>query len=230
METNNGLVLTGQEKDVSTNQISAFAGFVQAGIDSWRKAGELLVEMIDADPLARKKVMRQCPSISMDILVAFERIGRKQVFPKLLLDASPGSRRLLTLPYVMQEKYCTEKVQVLLQWKPANPHYMEKHVQSLTSMEVEQVFGPAGARTLQEQHEFITAKQRAVKPLRTSNRVSASGLVHPEKLQSVGYYKIVIVRGEPQLIKVEGEHPYAMPIELTSTSDSEPFEIIHLVK
>lgn len=231
METNNGgLVLLGTENEVTSHEIGAFAELIQAGLNSWRTAGELLVTMIDSDPLARKKIMKQCPSISMDILIAFERIGRKQVFPKLLLDPSPGSKRLLTLPYELQEKYCTEKVQVLLQWRPGNPNYIEKHVQSLTSSEVEQVFGADGARTLEQQHDFIISKHRPQASSARSGRMSAAQHIQRGKVQSCGYYKIVMKNGEPTLIKVDGDFPYAIPVELLGGDDSEPFEIINLVR
>lgn len=213
-------------------QVESFVSFVNAGLEYWRKAGELLVQMLHNDPLAFKKIMRQCPSISMDILVAFERIGRKQVFPKLLLDPSPGSRRLLTLPYEMQERYCAEKVKVLLQWRPGNPNYIEKHVQSLTSSEVEQVFGVDGARTLEQQHEFHASKHQPQPKMRAESRRGMSSNRHDNTvgLKSCGYYKIVMKSGEPTLVKMDGDFPYAIPVELIGTDDSEPFEIINLVR
>lgn len=170
-----------------------FAAFVQAGVDAWTKAGELLVEMVEANPSAYAEIIKECPNISVDVLLAFERIGRKKVYPHLMIDTSPGARRLLALPYDLQEKYHKATIEVCCGEKEGVPLSTKKSISALSSHEAAMVIGPNGIRTVEEQASFGTAKK---------SKVRVPTAVPTRTFKSIGFYKLSFVAGEPRLTKI----------------------------
>jgi hypothetical protein len=96
-----------------TSQIDCFAKLVSEGIKKWEQAGKLLVALSDADPSVYSKITQRHPFVSMDMLMAFEKIGRKQLHPILLLSDSPAARKASTLPYQDQKKIIESGIYVL---------------------------------------------------------------------------------------------------------------------
>lgn len=226
-KTSDGIIHL-EQSEVSDAEITAFTDLVNAGIAAWKRAGELLVSMVEKDPLTFKKIRRQCPTISSDILLAFERVGRRLIFPKLLLDSSPGSKRLLSMPYEMQERFSSEKVQILVKWHPEKPQFTEKHIQELSAPEVEQVIGVDDVRTLEQQHMFVSMRPGGKKRGKGTARVRQDW---GSELKTVGYYRLILgSNGVPRIEPITGDFPYAIPIEITSASESEPFQIISIIK
>ena len=86
-------------------KVAEFATLIREGLDAWEKAGELLVEMVDECEHTYKNIIQEMPEMSYEVLSRFEQIGRKQLYPKLLLSGSTGLRKLATLPYSEQKKY-----------------------------------------------------------------------------------------------------------------------------
>lgn len=159
-----------QPEQSAAPTIDKFLLLVQRGIDAWREAGAMLAAMVDSNPNTYRDIMSKNPAVSVDMLLAFEKIGRKKIYPQLLLDNSPGAKRLLALPYELQEKYCTSRVPVLTGWVRGKPHVEEKSVQSLSGAEVERVFFNGGIRAVEEQKALLPEPQPG-SPRRKNNPV-----------------------------------------------------------
>lgn len=145
--------------------ILRFAQLVQRGIDAWTEAGKLLVEMIDADPTARDRIIDECPDLTAEILARFEAIGRNQLHPKTLLNNSPGMRRLRQLPFSEQQKFLSEPVPVLIRGDKG-PETLNIQVQNLTTQQAMQAFSAHSFRPLEAQRAWVESRrpQRMSKP------------------------------------------------------------------
>jgi hypothetical protein len=84
--------------------IQDFASLYKQGIESWIKAGEIIVKLVDSDPHAFEWIIAEYPDFNPTILSRFEKIGRKIIHPKLFLSSAPGTKKLQNLPYSVQEK------------------------------------------------------------------------------------------------------------------------------
>lgn len=142
---------------VTESKITQFAQLINDGIEAWVKAGEIVVELLDADPQAMDNICAQCPWITPEIIVRFEQIGRKQVYPKLLLSDAPGVRKLRKLSYSLQGKYSEEPVDLLVV-NNGSTDVLKVHVKSLTSSQANQVFDKDCVRSVAQQRAFIFDK------------------------------------------------------------------------
>lgn len=132
-----------------------FRQLVNEGIEAWYKAGKLLVQMIDLNPAARNLIMQKCPTISMSTIAAFEKIGRRQIYPYLLLESCVAAKKLLEMPADLQEKYLNEPVEILYDWANGKPKTRKLNIRSLTKSEADLVFSSKGARTIEEQRLIL---------------------------------------------------------------------------
>ncbi len=95
-----------------------FADLVYQGIACWEEAGKYVASRIDKDKTYVDRVCADYPDISRHLVLMFESIGRRKLYPRLLMsEARPGIRRLMKLPYSVQEVFCTAKVP-LVTFKP----------------------------------------------------------------------------------------------------------------
>lgn len=140
---------------VSVSEIEQFASFVNDGINSWIKAGQLLVEMLDKDPHIFKIIRNKYPGISQEILLTFEGIGRKTIYPYLLIDQCPATRRLLTFDYDKQVSIYGTKIDVVTHIKFGKPVIETKRIQELTTYEVDRVFDGTRIRGAVEQGKWF---------------------------------------------------------------------------
>lgn len=131
-----------------TNQINAFAKLVNEGIKKWQQAGTLLVDMADKDPSVYTKIVKAHAFISLDMLMAFEKIGRKQLHPLLLLSDSTAARKVASLPYRDQKEIVENGVYVL---DPKTKRGVKKSLDDITSNEVRLVFDGGKLRSVEEQ-------------------------------------------------------------------------------
>jgi hypothetical protein len=137
--------------------IERFMELFQKGYEAWVEAGKLVSEQLETDPDFAEKVHDAHPEISCDIIYAFDRLGRKELYPKLLISDSPGAKRLRRLPYSSQEKYCKEPVPLLIRnekgWQTLNTS-----VFNLTPEQAAQIFDGESMRTEAEQRAWVENK------------------------------------------------------------------------
>lgn len=205
------------------DQVSMFCDLMNRGVELWVAAGELLVKMVDQNPNAYSIIQREFPHVSIDTLLAFERIGRKEIFPYLLLDGSPGARKLVALPYDVQNKYYKQPVKVLVGWRNGKPLVEDKTVTQMSKFEADRAFSSRGLRTVDEQIDLLP--KPTFKPSRTGDYIPK------DKLVSVGSFRFIPdSRGHPTLQRLQRESLVA-PLRLEITDDgsggygSQPFEI-----
>lgn len=158
-----------------TNQsIEQFVSLFQQGYEAWVKAGKLVSEALEQDPDFGDKVHAKHPEISVDTVYAFDRLGRKELHPKLLVSDSPGARRLRRLPYSIQEKLTSNPVSLLIKtdkgWDT-----LSVSVFNLTPEQAAQVFDSDGVRNEQAQRAFLESKHSKAliqvdEPYRVSGR------------------------------------------------------------
>lgn len=147
--------LTTQEKD-----IQSFLELFKQGYDAWVKAGELLVKMIDQNPSVIDDIIDRYPDMNAGILRQFEKMGRKQLHPLLLIESTPGETRLARLPYSEQLKYLEKPVEIVVETDDG-PDLMQIQTKHLTRAQAEQVFAKDHVRTAAEQRAWIMSRREA---------------------------------------------------------------------
>ena len=157
-QNNTGVVKLGVK--FTPENIEKFSILVNTGIQFWIEAGKLLVAMIDDNPETKSLILESNPTLSMDSLVAFEKIGRRQVTPYMLLETCVASKRLITMPIEVQEQCLKEPVEVVTAIKK-NGHVSRKiGMRSLTQVESDLVFSEEGkVRTVDEQIAHLNTPQ-----------------------------------------------------------------------
>lgn len=145
---------------MSTNQIEKnaakqVADLIYQGVDSWLKAGEIIAREMDKNPDFIEQISDQYPDLPVNILYRFEQIGRKQVYPRLLLNDSPGARRLIKMPYALQVKYSDEPMALLTK----SGDSLKVEVRNLTPDQANQAFASDHIRTLAEQRAWLEDKE-----------------------------------------------------------------------
>lgn len=148
-----------------TNQdIQKFAELVSAGIESFVEAGKIVSRNLDADPEFADKIHAAHPSISVDMVYSFDRIGRGELHPKMLVSNQPGIKKLRRLPFRYQEKYADEPVPLLI--KNGNSwETLQVSVYNLTPEQARQVFDADGVRTEAAQRAWIEAAKAKAAPI-----------------------------------------------------------------
>jgi hypothetical protein len=141
-----------------TTRINSFIDLFKVGVDSWIKAGEILVELVEEDPHAYDYIIQQCPQLNAGILGRFEQMGRKSLHPQLLLTSSPGFARLQKLPYSLQERFIEEPIALIVHTEQGTDVLLVK-AKDLTKEQAAQVFAPNRLRTEGEQKAWMIQQQ-----------------------------------------------------------------------
>jgi hypothetical protein len=140
-------------------RIAEFCELVKAGIESWKRAGKILCKLVDDDATVLGKILADHPYLTRETLESFERIGRKLLYPYLVVDSSPGARRLVGLPYGDQVRLYEGRIAVVTITKGITEQKF-KRVFELTEAEARRVFNDDGLRTVQEQLHLLKKKPK----------------------------------------------------------------------
>lgn len=131
-----------------------FASLISEGITAWITAGQIVAEQIDQDEKFVDFVCEKFPAFTPELVMRFYAIGKKQIHPELLISDAPGMKRMLKLPYSLQEKYLSSPVEVLVKtdkgWET-----LLIDVRNLTADQAKQVFDNGCVRSVQAQRAFI---------------------------------------------------------------------------
>lgn len=141
-------------KTLQVNYAKQFIDLVLQGLECWKQAGEIAAKAIADDPEFIDTVVSECPDITAETVRRFERIGLGQLHPQLCLSESPGVRRLRKLSYLLQERYATSPVELLVK---ADGKYdtLQVDVRNLTHDQAAQVFDANGLRSAAAQRAYI---------------------------------------------------------------------------
>jgi hypothetical protein len=153
---------------VPDSRILEFCGLIMAGIESWTKAGRLLCEMKRDNPNVFNLIRVERPMLTLEVLETFERIGRKEIYPYLVADSSPGARRLMALPYRTQSKLYCEGVLVVLRRRGGFFPQLKK-ISALSTSEVGRVFDGDRIRSESEQVSILRRRAPLLAPATNGN-------------------------------------------------------------
>jgi hypothetical protein len=142
-------------KKQNNEAVEEIISLINKGVECWQKAGQLIAKNMDENPDFVDQICDQCKDISLETIYRFEQIGRQQLYPNLLLNDSPGVRRLRRLPYNLQKKYANEPVTLLI----SGGETLETDVRNLTPNQAAQVFSGNRLRTISEQRAYIEDKK-----------------------------------------------------------------------
>lgn len=148
---NNDLPIKREDHDAL---IKEFASLYQQGIQAWTRAGEIIVQLVDADPHAFQWIIAEYPDFNPTILSRFEKIGRKLVHPKLFLSSAPGTKKLQNLPYSVQERLIEEPVPLIVEIEGGVDILMVK-VKDMSRDQADQCFASDHVRTEAEQRAWL---------------------------------------------------------------------------
>lgn len=152
--------------------IETFVVFVKSGIELWTKAGEVLVKLVESNPNVYSQIMASNPAITFEMLMSFERMGRRQIYPPLLMDNSPAAKVLMSLSYELQEKYCNAQLEVLTNWQNGQPIIQKKYLKEMNAKEARLVFDGDGARDIEKQKSILTQPKVGRKPYGQNKKFS----------------------------------------------------------
>lgn len=172
-----------------------FAELLRKGIDTWRTAGQVLVEMARTTPDIIKRITERHPHISASTLETFMRIGRNEIWPPLLADSSYGARRLMECNYDLQKEYAQKPIEIAVEWRNDKIRTTTKKVSDLSRSEAAIVFNGNGGINNVEQQAFRLPRSSCgtSKPVETIVPIEAP--VVRRKNVDIGYFKMVIKDG-----------------------------------
>jgi len=154
-----------EEPENQKGKISRFIAAFNGSINGMKRAGEILVELVEADPHVYDYISNQCPTMTAGMLQTLERVGRGQVLPTLAMDSSPGGMRLKGLPLSAQKRYETEPVPMVVETDDGTDVLLV-HAKNMTSKQARQAFTNGRLRTEGEQRaKLIEDRSNAAKPV-----------------------------------------------------------------
>jgi hypothetical protein len=145
---------------LTTNRAQEFVAAVQLGWESWMEAGRIVVEEIDKNPnFAKEVVVASKGQFTVETVRQFERIGRNELLPQLLLDyEKPGIKRLVRCPIAVQEKYANSPVEVLV-YNEGKWDTLLVQTRNLTPVQTAQVFDVNEVRPVEAQRAWVESKK-----------------------------------------------------------------------
>ena len=199
---------------VLDSQIDKFALLVRQGIDTWRTAGKILLEMTNKDPGAMQRIQERS-GLSHSVLMTFARIGRNEIWPPLLVDGSLGAQKLLACHYEDQKKYASEAIEVAYSWAGGKIKTIKRQVSELSRAECAIVFSDKGTVNNLEQQAFrlhSPAPEKKLADLKPNAEVknAAVRMVNVD----IGYFSVVQAPDGTVTCEPCGKSPIAQPVRV----------------
>lgn len=145
-------------KPALITEAAQIAELIQQGIAAWEAAGVALVRLIDGGNTIEEIHAQMPREIPIGALEAFEKIGRKQVVPALLLAEYPAASHLRRLPFDQQESVMSGGCTLLIM-PESGPDTLRCDVADLTSDQCKQVFSGASVRSPSQQRAWIESER-----------------------------------------------------------------------
>ena len=139
------------------------------GIEAWRKAGEILVQLYDADPDNRAKIKSDLCAFPSGALNTLERIGRKKLVPQVYASAGIGFKRLQSMPYDVQERCLKAPVDLLVIDNEGRADTLKVNIKDLSKEQAAQVFGATELRDLSAQRAYLADARAKSAPQRVED-------------------------------------------------------------
>jgi len=137
--------------------IKQFKLLVQQGVDAWVMAGKVLVKALKDNPEAYDRFLGE--GITHAHLSKFERIGKGELEPRLLLNGSIGYLKLQSVPESQQRRALDEGVKVYEPSASGETTHRMIQAEELNAFQASQVFAPSGIRTVQQQRAYLAERE-----------------------------------------------------------------------
>lgn len=195
-------------------EIEHFALNIRQGIDHWRTAGKLLVDMTKKHPEAMTRI-REKTGLSDSVLQTFARIGRNEIWPPLLVDSSLGARKLLECHYQDQKRYAEEPIDVVIEWKDGKTKTIKKKVSDLNRAECAVVFDGRGGINNLDQQGFRLRGETPMKLATLKHSDPAPVYQAPRAVNvDIGYFSVVMNPDGTVTQEPCGKSAMAQPVRL----------------
>lgn len=147
------------------NAIQELKSAIESGIEAWEKAGREVVYLLDNEGMSLQDIADHAKSefITENVLAQFERIGRKQVMPKLLVMDFPASRYLQKMPMSEQQRLLDGSIDLLV-IRDNGTDSLNVRCRDLTKDQCKQAFSKDGVRSLGAQRAFIEDRRKKIPP------------------------------------------------------------------
>lgn len=151
------------EISTKTTSIESLKRAIESGIEAWETAGREVVRLLDIDRMSLAEIANAANSdlITENVLAQFERIGRQQVMPKLLVMDFPASRHLQRMPMSEQHRLIDGSVELLV-IRDNGTDTLNVKSRDLTKDQCKQVFSKNGVRSLGAQRAFIEDRRKKI--------------------------------------------------------------------
>ena len=143
-------------QSLATNSIYELGKLIEDGINSWTKAGEIVVQLVDEQGMSLEDIVQQANSelLNVNLLSQFERIGRKQVMPRLLASNYPAAVHLQRLPLSEQKRLMDGSVELVVN-HGGKFDLLQVNVRHLTKHQCKQVFDSQDVRSAGAQRAWL---------------------------------------------------------------------------
>lgn len=138
--------------------IKGFIDLFKQGVEAWRKAGALLVKLIDSDPHAYDYILAECPSLNANILSRFEDMGRGKLHPNWLISNAHAANKIQRLPYNLQEQLLDQPVPMVVHTDNGTDILLVQ-AKNMTQQQANQVFATGRIRTEGEQKAWLVEQE-----------------------------------------------------------------------
>jgi hypothetical protein len=151
--------------DTLTNGCEELKSLFLQGIESLKKAGDKLLEMLEAG--GSLPDIAENSGIPADVLAQLERIGRNQLNPSLLLANYPAAVALQRLSVSEQNRLLASPAEVLI-LKNGAADTLLVDVKNMTREQVTQVFAKGHVRALPEQRAWLESRAAVTPEVKVS--------------------------------------------------------------
>lgn len=177
--------------------INEFKRLFHLSMDYLEEAARVYVEAIDQDPDCKKEFVAQLPNIPPQAWNSIEAVGRGSLDKRLLVMDAHRVKRLTRLSKSDQALLLDGNMELALN----NGDTIMIRVKEATAQQLDQVIGPNGIRTVQEQRTYLRAKEQ--EPRGHGNTIIAR-LAKKADAEARGYMitddgNILILRDPPVL-------------------------------
>jgi hypothetical protein len=136
---------------VNPPPIKDFIAAVDAGVKSWERAGQLLVEMLNRDRTVFKKITEAYPHITMDMLEVFHSIGLRALYPLTMMLPRTVLPIVRSMRYDAQVEVNNNLITVVSRMVGDKPVIIQKPVSKLSREEAGRSLCTRGTRSVEWQ-------------------------------------------------------------------------------
>lgn len=172
---------------ITQTLLDSLKSAIQEGINAWERAGAAVLQLI-GEGMTLEQIAEAANNefVTANVLAQFERIGRKQVLPQLLVANFPASRYLQRLPMSEQQRLLDGSIELLLERENGTTDTLRVDTRYMTKEQCKQAFDKGAVRPLGAQRAWLESDKR--------ERLSAKS-VKTEALWRIHNGKVIFATG-----------------------------------